>query len=259
VEYVVVNGGERMGVAWTEIYFVGLNLQHVDPTCNTLQRRDVTSSAPSFSSSAAVQRNRKRSNAKASGLIPALNALLRTRYTLQLRGWSLRLVKEPAAARPVTRPAPHKPADPLPPMPGRQVIAAHLDLRAHLDRAPAARRIWPSLALLERALCTGGFDGIHRVDACVLRHAARALDTVGDQYFSPGLVVLRRRIELVLRRKHLDEPTHWARTPGLAGARRRSGASDTLTDYIDLDRMMSSGAGPAAAGRPAALRGRLRP
>src|SRR4051812_11551253 len=36
-----------MGVAWTDIYFVGLNLQHVDPTCNTPQRRDVTSSAPS--------------------------------------------------------------------------------------------------------------------------------------------------------------------------------------------------------------------
>lgn len=196
-----------------------------------------------------MQRNRKRSHANASGLIPALSALLKTRFTLQLRGWRLRLVKEPAAvAAPVARHEPPRRADPLPPMPGRQVIAAHLDLRAHLDRAPAARRIWPSLALLERVLGTGGFEGIHRVDACVLRHAAQSLDMVGDQYFSPGLVVLRRRIELVLRRKHLDEPTHWARTPGLAGARRRVGACDTLTDYIDLDRMMSSGSGHA--GRP---------
>lgn len=185
-----------------------------------------------------MQRNRKRSNANASGLIPALNALLTTRFTLQLHGWSLRLVKAPTAdTRPKARHAPPSHVHPLPPMPGRQVIAAQLDLRAHLDRAPAARRIWPSLALLERALCADGFDGIHRVDACVLRHAAQSLDMVGDQYFSPGLVVLRRRIELVLRRKHLDEPTHWARTPGLAGARRHTG-SDTLTDYIDLDRML---------------------
>ncbi|MFL6626957.1 MAG: hypothetical protein ACJ8G1_10975 [Vitreoscilla sp.] len=202
-----------------------------------------------------MQTNRKSSHANASGLIPALKALLKTRFTLQLRGWSLRLVKEPAA-KSVARQGPQKRVHPLPPMPGRQVVAAHLDLRAHLDRAPAARRIWPSLALLERVLGTGGFDGIHRVDACVLRHAAQSLDMVGDLYLSPGLVVLRRRIELVLRRKHLDEPTHWARTPGLAGARRRMAAADTLTDYIDLDRMMFSGAGQA--GHAPTLRGRLR-
>jgi len=204
-----------------------------------------------------VQRNRKRSHANASGLIPALAALLTSRYTLQLHGWRLRLVKEPAAgATPVARPGPPQRVDPLPPMPGRQVIAALLDLRAHLDRAPAARRIWPSLALLERALGADGFDGIHRVDACVLRHAAQSLDMVGDQYFSPGLVVLRRRIELVLRRKHRDEPTHWARTPGLAGARRRMGACDTLTEYVDLDWMTFSST--AQAGHPARHRGRPR-
>src|SRR4051812_9778866 len=196
-----------------------------------------------------MQTNRKSSNADASGLIPALNALLKTRFTLQLHGWSLRLVREPAA-KSVARQGPQKRVHPLPPMPGRHVIAAHLDLRALLDRAPAARRIWPSLALLERVLCNGGFQGIPPVDARVPRPPARSLDMLGDQVFSPGLVVLRRRIELVLRRKHLDQPTHWARTPGLARARRRLESSDTLTDYIDLDRMLFSGAAGASGGRP---------
>lgn len=195
-----------------------------------------------------MQRNRKRSAYSASGLIAALRALLQARFRLQLRGWALRLVKEPAAAKPAVH-GQRKRADVLPPMAGRHVIAAHLDLRALLDRAPAARRIWPSLALLERVLCAGGFDGIHRVDACVLRHAAQSLDMLGDQFFSPGLVVLRRRIELVLRRKHHDEPTHWARTPCVTGARRRVDPADTLTDYIDLDRMLF----PRADRRPQAV------
>jgi hypothetical protein len=193
-----------------------------------------------------VQRNRKRTDDSASGLIAALRAFLQTRFRLQLRGWALRLVKQPAAAKPPA-PGQRKRADALPPMPGRHVVAAYLDLRGLLDRAPGARRIWPSLALLERALCAGGFDGIHRVDACVLRHAAQSLDMLGDQVFSPGLVLLRRRIELVLRRKHHDEPTHWARTPCVTGARRHQRADDTLTDYIDLDRMLSPGAGQAPA------------
>ncbi len=143
-------------------------------------------------------------------------------------------------------------------MVGRHVIAAHLDLRALLNQAPAARRVWPSLALLERMLCARGFEGIHRVDACVLRHAAQSLDMMAGPYLSPGLVVLRRRIELVLQRKYRDEPTHWARTPCPPGARRRMDSADTMTDYMDIDAMLFHHAGQAAAGRPPTAGGRLR-
>ena len=197
-----------------------------------------------------MQRNRKRSHGIASGLIAALNGLLQARFQLQFHGWKLRLIKNaPAAVKAAVPRSPPRRQGTLPPLAGRQVIAAHLDLRALLNRAPAARRVWPSLALLERVLGTGGFEGIHSVDACVLRHAAQSLDLVGEQHFSPGLVVLRRRIELVLRRKHLDEPTHWARTPCPVGAQRRIDPSDTMTDYIDLDWMLFSTA-DAAAARP---------
>jgi hypothetical protein len=196
-----------------------------------------------------VQKKRNRPQDSAAGLIPALKAWLQSRFGLQLPGRGARAASRSAHQSPPGRP------DALPPMAGRHVIAAHVDLRALLDHAPGARRVWPSLALLERVLGARGFDGIHRVDACVLRHAARSLDMMADRCFSPGLVVLRRRIELVLRRKHLDAPTHWARTPCPAGARRRPDTDDTLTDYIDLDRMFLS----AAPGRAQAVRGGRRP
>ena len=104
-------------------------------------------------------------------------------------------------------------------------------------------------------------DNIHRVEAAVLRHAARALDQLGDELFSPGLVVLRRRLELVLRRKHGDRPSHWARMPPPAGADRAGNFGDSLTDYIDMDPVpltTSRHAGAASpqrrAARPAAPR-----
>jgi hypothetical protein len=118
-------------------------------------------------------------------------------------------------------------------MPRGQIIAARGDLAAFLDRVPGARRVWPSLALLERVLESGAADGVHRVEACVLRHAARSLDGAGDD-LRPGLVVLRRRIELVLRRKHGDPPTHWGRTPPVRERDPARGFQDSLTEFIDI-------------------------
>jgi hypothetical protein len=125
---------------------------------------------------------------------------------------------------------------PLPPMPGAHATAARHELRALLDHVPGARRVWPSLALLERVLHSQSADNIHRVEAAVLRHAARSLDQLGDDLYGPGLVVLRRRVELVLRRKHGDRPSHWARTPPSIGAERAASFGDSLTDYIELER-----------------------
>jgi len=163
------------------------------------------------------------------------------------RGW--RLALEPAGAWRATLPMPrprHARRAQLPPMPGAHASAARHELRILLDHVPGARRVWPSLALLERVLGSECTDNIHRVEAAVLRHAARALDQLGDELFGPGLVVLRRRVELVLRRKHGDRPSHWARMPPPVGADHAASFGDSLTDYIEMDRV------PLAAGRSAA-------
>jgi hypothetical protein len=132
-------------------------------------------------------------------------------------------------------------------MPGAHATAARHELRVLLDHVPGARRIWPSLALLERVLGSESADNIHRVEAAVLRHAARSLDQLGDELFGPGLVVLRRRVELVLRRKHGDRPSHWARMPPPVNAEHAEGFDNSLTDDLDMDR------GLFAANRPAGL------
>jgi hypothetical protein len=137
-------------------------------------------------------------------------------------------------------------------MPAAHALAARHELRVLLDHVPGTRRVWPSLALLERVLGSGSPDSIHRVEAAVLRHAARALDQLGDELFGPGLIVLRRRLELVLRRKHGDRPSHWTRMPPPVGTRPAANFGDSLTDYIDMDRAplgMQAADGPPSAGR----------
>jgi hypothetical protein len=135
-------------------------------------------------------------------------------------------------------------------MPGTHASAARYELRVLLDQVPGARRVWPSLALLERVLGSESADNIHRVEAAVLRHAARALDQLGDDLFGPGLVVLRRRLELVLRRKHGDRPSHWATMPPPQGAGDAERFGNSLTDYIELDRVMPSAGRSAAPAAP---------
>ncbi|MBW8758118.1 MAG: hypothetical protein JF586_10970 [Burkholderiales bacterium] len=163
---------------------------------------------------------------------------LQQHVRLRRSGLGWRLALEPANAWRATLPMPRSVRrPPLPPMPGAHASAARHELRILLDHVPGARRVWPSLALLERVLGSECTDNIHRVEAAVLRHAARALDQLGDELFGPGLVVLRRRVELVLRRKHGDRPSHWARMPPPVGADQAARFSDSLTDYIDMDRM----------------------
>ena len=162
------------------------------------------------------------------------------RIRLERRGLGLRIVFGPAATRPAARAAPTT-RQLLPPLPRDQMVAAHGDLRVLLDRVPAARRVWPSLALLERVLGSGEAESVHRVEACVLRHAARCLDQLGGDSFSPGLVALRRRIELVLRRKHGDQPTHRAWMPLPPEATADYG--DSLTDFIVIERFQFAGNG----------------
>jgi len=149
------------------------------------------------------------------------------------RGGGVRVAPQAPAGRADRRPASaRRPRVTIvPPMPPFEVRAARTDLGDVLDQVPAARRVFPSLALLERALGTHGGEGIQRVEACVLRHAAQSLDQLGDDWYTPGLVVLRRRLELILRRRHGDVPSH--RAPlGLPPP----GFVDTLTEFMDIDR-----------------------
>ena len=181
-----------------------------------------------------------------------LRASLPMHVRFERRGVRLHVALVPAPMRNIRVAA--APRTRLPPMHDVHVMAAHDDLQALLDRAPAARRVWPSLALLERVLATGTTDSIHCVDACVLRHAARSLDQLGDESFSPGLVVLRRRVELVLRRKHGDSPTHWARMPRPAAAQPGRDFEYSLTDYVEFERFQFSTNEPAPLQRPAQRR-----
>jgi hypothetical protein len=169
-----------------------------------------------------------------------LCAILQMRIHLQCQGARWRLALEPPVARravaiaPGARPS-RRPR--LPPLPGSHAVAARYELRLLLDHVPAARRVWPSLALLERVLGSGNSDDLHRVEAAVLRHAARSLDQLGDELYGPGLVVLRRRVELVLRRKHGDRPSHWVRMPPPVSPEQATSFGNSLTDYIDMDRV----------------------
>ncbi|HEY8975912.1 MAG TPA: hypothetical protein VIN75_16965 [Burkholderiaceae bacterium] len=196
----------------------------------------------------------RKSETEARRLWLRLSEYLQRRIRLRRSGLAWRLALEPAGAPrqapPAPRPRPVRRPQ-LPPMPGAHASAARHELRVLLDHVAGARRVWPSLALLERVLGSDSADNIHRVEAAVLRHAARALDQLGDDLFGPGLVVLRRRVELVLRRKHGDRPSHWVRMPPPVGPEQAAAFGDSLTDYIEMDRVPLA-ATPARAGRRSA-------
>lgn len=126
----------------------------------------------------------------------------------------------------------------LPPSSNARMRSARLELAGLLNAWPGGRRMQPSLALIERALDQGGAAGIDHVSPCVLRHAAGALDMLDPLRMGPGLVELRRRIGLLLRRIHggaspssRDPVQH--RAPGSGRA-----FEDSLTEFIELDALM---------------------
>jgi hypothetical protein len=134
----------------------------------------------------------------------------------------------------------------LPSMTAREVSEVCANLRAMLGGEVGRHPRLPSLALLERALMKNGEHGIDDVPAAVLRHAAQALDAFDLDVYGPGLVLLRRRVEQVLRRRHGDRHSHTGHsvpdqhTERLA-ATMAPGAlkdfSDSLTEFISIDGM----------------------
>ena len=153
--------------------------------------------------------------------------------------------RRPAGARRTPETAQHR-REAMPSMTPREVTEVCSHLRAMLGGEVGRHPRLPSLALLERALVKNGERGIDDVPAAVLRHAAQALDAFDLDRFGPGLVLLRRRVEQVLRRRHGDRHTHAGHSQPDQSTERLAAAmapgalkdfSDSLTEFIDIDRM----------------------
>ncbi len=186
----------------------------------------------------------------AAGVLYRLRSLLTRPIRLERRGLDWHFVFDSKPRKTGTRrageasPRRRSPAE-LPSMTPREVTEVCANLREMLGGEVGHHPRLPSLALLERALVKNGERGVDEVPAAVLRHAAQALDAFDLDRYGPGLVLLRRRIEQVLRRRHGDRPSHAASQPDqpterLAAAMAPGALkdfSDSLTEFISIDRM----------------------
>ena len=189
-------------------------------------------------------------------VLARLRGILTRPIRLERRGidWHFVLAPQPQAQPqpqpPLPEAAARRPAEPdprhrdaMPSMTDGQVAEVCANLRAVLGGEVGRHPRLPSLALVERALHKGGVRGIDEVPACVLRHAAQSLDAIDLDKYGPGLVVLRRRIGQVLRRRHGDGrsrdalPQPVLRAPTLSPADGLRDFSDSLTEFIDIDKM----------------------
>jgi hypothetical protein len=183
------------------------------------------------------------------GVLLRLRGLLTRPIRLERRGIDWHFVFEPlpraADGHRTAAPSPRN-RDAMPSMTNDQVAEVCANLRAVLGGDAGRHPRMPSLALLERALHKGGVRGIDEVPACVLRHASQSLDAIDLDQYGPGLVVLRRRIGQVLRRRHGDgrpreaipQPVLRPVAPAQAAGGQRD-FSDSLTEFIDLDKMFA--------------------
>lgn len=185
------------------------------------------------------------------GVLLRLRTLLTQPIRLERRGYDWHFVFGPPKRAGGTRRAGdaaprRRRSDELPSMTAGEVTEVCANLRAMLGGEVGRHPRLPSLALLERALMKNGEHGIDDVPAAVLRHAAQALDAFDLDGYGPGLVLLRRRVEQVLRRRHGDRHSQAghsqpdARTEQLA-ATMAPGAlkdfSDSMTEFISIDGM----------------------
>ena len=187
----------------------------------------------------------------ASGVLLRIRSLLTRPIRLERRGldWHFVFDTPPrkAGVRRTSEASPRRrsPSE-LPSMTTREVAEVCANLRSMLGGEVGHHPRLPSLALLERALVKNGERGVDDVPAAVLRHAAQALDAFDLDRYGPGTVLLRRRIEQVLRRRHGDRPSHTGHSQPDQATERLAAAmapgalkdfSDSMTEFIDIDRM----------------------
>ena len=188
---------------------------------------------------------------RAGGVLLRLRSLLTSPIRLERRGYDWHFVLGPPARKAGTRrvaEAPVQRRDTMPSMTPREISEVCANLRAMLGGEVGRHPRLPSLALLERALGKNGERGIDDVPAAVLRHAAQALDAFDLDVYGPGLVLLRRRVEQVLRRRHGDRHSHTGHSQPDQHTERLAAAmapgalkdfSDSMTEFIDIDRMFA--------------------
>jgi hypothetical protein len=190
----------------------------------------------------------------AGGVLKRLRKLLTRPIRLERRGFDFHFVfdkpSRAAGAGASDDSAPrrrHNPGE-LPSMTAREVSEVCANLRAMLGGQIGRHPRLPSLALLERAMMKNGERGIDDVPAAVLRHAAQALDAFDLDVYGPGLVLLRRRVEQVLRRRHGDRHSHAGHSQPDQHTERLAAAmapgalkdfSDSMTEFISIDGMFS--------------------
>jgi hypothetical protein len=187
----------------------------------------------------------------AGGVLHRLRNLLTRPIRLERRGFDWHFVFDTTPRKAGTRrageatPRRRSPSE-MPSMTTREVAEVCANLRSMLGGDVGHHPRLPSLALLERALVKNGERGVDEVPAAVLRHAAQALDAFDLDRYGPGLVLLRRRIEQVLRRRHGDRHSHAGHSQPDQPTERLAAAmapgalrdfSDSMTEFIDIDRM----------------------
>jgi hypothetical protein len=169
----------------------------------------------------------------------SLLRLRRWRLSLVRDGFDMRLVVDSGRSTSRERHRPETVRDTdraaLPPLDPDRLLDARGALRRILDQHPATRAIWPSLAVMDRAMGKHGSAGIDRLSEAVLRDAATVLDRLTDDWCESGVIVLRDRIERVLRSVHGCAPDHEARRqPERVAETQVREAS--FTEFMEIDR-----------------------
>jgi hypothetical protein len=175
----------------------------------------------------------------ASGWLQVLRGLPRWRTNRSRGKLDGRVAAGAGALAPVPPPqsgsAPAGGRDALAPTGADRLADAHDGLRRLLDRHVATRAVWPSVALVERAMGKHGWAGVDNMSAQVLRDAAMVLARLTGSRCESGVFLLRERIAGVLSiepgRPSMAQPL---REPACPAETQVLEAS--FTEFMEIDR-----------------------